>query len=666
MTGIIQGLLASLYGIGDSLFNYVSVLIVGNGTNGATNNTFLDSSSNAFSITRNGSPTQGTYTPFALPNASWSNYFNGTSDYLNLNGQSQFAFGTNNFTIEMWVYPLSLSNSPSIYDSRPNATNGAYFESYFNTNGTIGVYVNSATRSTTAAAVLTNTWTHIAFVRNGSTTTTYINGVSSASFTDSFNYLSGGTARPIIGANAFGLANYINSYISNLRVVNGTAVYTANFTPPTSALTAITNTALLTCQSSYFVDNSTNAFTITLNGSPQVQPFQPFLPTASYATSVNGGSMYFNGSTDYLTAPNNSALTLGSNNFTIEGWFYITSLASSQFLYSINQNGSNYAAINVSVSTSGNLVLYASTSGSGWTTTNVTIGSGIAANVWYHIALSKISSNLTGYVNGVGGTSVSVGATLTNGTINLIGAYTTNYLSGYISNFRIVNGTAVYTSNFTVPTAPLTAITNTQLLLLGTNGAVFDQSMNNTFVTVGSTQISTAQSKYGSGSVKFNGSTDYLSVPNSPQYAFGTGSFTIEFWIYPNSVSATQYIVDTRSGTSSTTGIALYINSSGYPVIIVNNATLFTSSTALTISTWTHVAVSSSGTTATLYLNGTKPSTGSGTYSVSLTDQYLRIGATAGTAASFLNAYLYDIRITPGQARYTANFTAPTQVFPTF
>ena len=170
--------------------------------------------------------------------------------------------------------------------------------------------------------------------------------------------------------------------------------------------------------------------------------------------------------------------------------------------------------------------------------------------------------------------------------------------------------------------------------------------------------------KYGTGSIKFNGTTDYLKLPNSPQFAFGTGAWTIEGWVYSSSVTVLQSLIDTRATATSTTGVLVSITALGFISVTVNNAILFTSSTAMTLSTWTHVAVVKNGTTITLYLDGTKPTTGSGTSSTSLTDQYLRLGASAGTAANFYNGYLDDVRITKGIARYTANFTAPTSAFP--
>ena len=78
----------------DAQFNYVTTLLQGDGTNGAQNNTFLDSSTNNFTITRNGNTTQGTFTPYG---SNWSNYFGTTTSNLKFASSASFAIGTGNF-----------------------------------------------------------------------------------------------------------------------------------------------------------------------------------------------------------------------------------------------------------------------------------------------------------------------------------------------------------------------------------------------------------------------------------------------------------------------------------------------------------------------------------------------------------------------------------------
>jgi hypothetical protein len=103
---------------GDPYFNYVPLLLNGDGTNGAQNNTFLDSSSNNFTITRNGNTTQGSFSPYG---SNWSNYFNG-SDYLTASANSAFAFNTGDFTMECWYYSGTITQQ-SLLDTR-STSNG--------------------------------------------------------------------------------------------------------------------------------------------------------------------------------------------------------------------------------------------------------------------------------------------------------------------------------------------------------------------------------------------------------------------------------------------------------------------------------------------------------------------------------------------------------------
>ena len=85
----------------DTNFKNVTLLLHGDGSNGAQNNTFIDSSTNNFTITRNGNTTQGSFSPYG---SNWSNYFDGTSDYLTYTGGSSLNFGTGDFTIELFVF----------------------------------------------------------------------------------------------------------------------------------------------------------------------------------------------------------------------------------------------------------------------------------------------------------------------------------------------------------------------------------------------------------------------------------------------------------------------------------------------------------------------------------------------------------------------------------
>ena len=78
----------------DVYFKYVTLLLHGDGTNGAQNNTFIDSSSNAFTITRNGTPTQGSVSPFG---PDWSNSFNGTTDYLRASSTIKTTYDLNGY-----------------------------------------------------------------------------------------------------------------------------------------------------------------------------------------------------------------------------------------------------------------------------------------------------------------------------------------------------------------------------------------------------------------------------------------------------------------------------------------------------------------------------------------------------------------------------------------
>jgi hypothetical protein len=204
-----------------------------------------------------------------------------SSQYLTSANSSAYAFGTGDFTVECWFYSLSTLNYPTLFStSLAYATAGGFRVTGGPTNNTLQVATAGTGLIATTATFTNNVWNHVAVVRISGTTKLYLNGVLVGSASDSTNYT---TTEGVIGNNTgAGSPYFFNGYISNLRVVKGVGVYTNAFTPPTSPLAAVqsagpnvaaitgTQTSLLTCNGPTIIDGSTNAFTITNNGSAPV------------------------------------------------------------------------------------------------------------------------------------------------------------------------------------------------------------------------------------------------------------------------------------------------------------------------------------------------------------------------------------------------------------
>ena len=644
----------------DPQFNYVTMLLHGDGTNGAQNNTFLDSSTNNFTITRNGNTTQGSFSPYG---SNWSNYFDGAGPYFSLPSSSQFNLnGT--FTAECWINIADLSVNRGIWFNGTFGSDANRIQLVVRTTGSIDIYSANGgsvdySVTSTSGVIAVGVWYHVAVVKNGSALNIYVNGTSVASGSSgggsaAFNDFYIGYAR------AGGASVYMQGSVSNFRLVNGTAVYTSSFTPSTTPLTAISGTALLTCQSNRFIDNSTNAFALTVNNSISIQRFNPFGASTAYSTSVIGGSGYFDGAGDKLTTPSSSAFDFGTGDFTIAMWAYanatIPTYSNAFFLVDSRTNANWYAFL------ASNKLYFGDSSGTEYN------GGTIVPFTWNYLVISRVSGTTKGFVNGVEAFSFSDSGNYAGSPIITIGGrYTlTAYdLNGYISDVRILKGTGV--TSVTVPTAPLTAITNTSLLLNYTNGAIFDNAMMNDLETVGNAQISTSVVKYGTGSMYFDGTGDYLSILNTPvSTPSGTESWTIEGWVYRTTSGAFQ---------------AIYVN--GYPIQIylnINTIEIYISSTngfsyivngltgplaSIALNTWAHFAVVRNGSNFTVYVNGVGGITVSSSTAIAFPSN---ANATIGDAPLFgaygYTGYIDDLRITKGYARYTANFTPPTAAFP--
>ena len=642
-------------GPSDDEFNRVSFLSHFEGSNNGVNNAFDDASASNHTISAQGSATQGSYGPFARPEGEWGWNFDGNGDSLTFTNDATMSLD-GDYTFELFFNARTLIQDTQHPNTFLSGTTQLYIHSsskYISWYANSGNIVHSANNS-----ILTNVWNHVAVVRSGTgsnNTSMYLNGTRVQQYQNTATLGAGsGTAR--IGSYSAGGGNF-DGQISNLRILKGTALYSgSSITVPTAPLTAVSNTKLLTCQSNRFVDNSSTGFAITPVGNTAVTAFGPFLTSAVYDAAVNGASAYFDGSGDFLRVSDTASLRIGTAQYTIECWFWFDVLTSSNSgIFAKRDDASNYWRI------------LATSSGVNFRVNSDIVSNSTAVNkhCWNHIAITRDSSNNNRiYVNGVLTQTISSSVNIsTTGTVRL-GEFQANSgpMTGYICDARIVIGTAVYTgSSLTPPTAPLTAVTNTKLLLNMANGQAIDSAAQNNLTLYGNAKISTGQAKFGNTSMVFDGTGDYVTLPSSSFKPFGTGDFTIECFARFDAINGKGlFQLGASYLPSAVTGPAVFASvATNNPWRIYYGTSEADASVSPSANTWYHVAyVRSSGVTK-LYVDGTSVISQSDT--TDYTNTFFVIGG--GYSSSFLmDGYIDEFR-TSHMARYTSNFTAPTAAF---
>ena len=618
----------------------------------------------------NGGPGQPTY----MTGTPYITLLNGTSQYVTTPTNAAFIFN-GDFTVEGWFYLTSVPGSSAcLFQIGSEATNRYVV---YTTSGVIYGNFYTGVQHTYGGSLSANTWYHIAFSRVGSTITCYVNGTSVGTRGQSGTLGNGPLS---IGATPTG-TQLLPTYITNVRAVNGTGVYTGAFTP-SGPLTAITNTSLLTLQNVTFIDNSTNAFTITATGSPTLTNLINNLPITNTGTVTAGNSVIpfastysyqFNGSSQYLTIPANAAFAFGTGDFTIECWIYMNAAPT--------QWNALFAGVQYGVVSDYGLYIgkaFGSTNGpcfqfnaAGTSTIGGNFASALSLNTWHHIAITRSGTTGRLFINGAVSATVTDSTTMTNTIQKGIGGgyngAVQTLFNGYISNFRIVKGTALYSSNFLPSTSALTATYTpsyaAQISLQTAQSSTIRDNSFNSFaitntgtVTAGNSVVPSA----GTYSYSFNGSSQYLTVPFNTAFAFGTGNFTIEAWIYPVSFNSYNGVIDLRD---SNPGVSVVYFSNGVLSFGTSGSVyLETASGVILSGCWTHIACVRYNGVKYIYVNGAQVATTSDSQNNTSTSGVVYIGRT--NDSWYVNGYISNLRVVKDIAVYTTAFNPPTVPLP--
>ena len=623
----------------------VALHLTGNGPAGGNNNVFADSSPNNIAVVRSGSATQGSFSPFLIqdhtaynPSVHGASAYFGTSDTDNVYATSNTALNilTNNFTVEFWANWTAWAGEQRFILMGQSGSSALEIGRGTGSN-ILQVYTNTSLKMSYTWSPTIGSWNHIAVVRTGTGAgqlALYINGVLQAT----------GTSADSIGNNNFfvgGLnwaAGYnMRGYISNVRVINGAAVYTSNFTPAMRPFGTLTNNLLTFSEefsNSYWTAQSavvgltTNA-AIAPDGTPSATLLVP--STSSAGQNIAG--------------LHDSAA--GVNTFSIyaksAGYRYM------QCFHSRSAGGdSGYVTFDLTTGTV--------TNSSVWSGSIVDVGNG-----WYRIIAT--TSSLAG-----ASANSNVRWAITDGTASRAPVFTGNGTSGiYVWGAQAELASSV--GNYT-PT-PANFSTAPALLLNFANAAVVDSAGAGNVVTVSNATI-TSSAKYGSGALTFNGSGDTFqsSWSLNNQLSPYVADWTLETWVYmTKSLSSVQVVANYGYESGSTRSFVWYYNGDGTfrlaqsPDGSTNyDAGFGAPRGGFALNTWYHLAIVRNSGAMTMYVNGrAMPNTLSAYNISSISTGVFRLG-TDGT--NHFGGSMDDVRLTKGVARYTTDFTPPARALP--
>ena len=623
-----------------------------------------------------GSGNNGTLTngPTYSSANSGSIVFDGTNDYVNTpNSASLLAVGNGSFTFASWfklsgtkTWAQNLIRRDNFLVEGGENRRIIAMNITANTNFvSFGIYDGGGNNAITSQNLSDGLWHYVVGVRESSTGTNYVyvDGVLKAQAvynnTQPFNtsnasYAIGNvssnyTAEPFFGNiaqaqiynRALSAAEILQNYnallpryysiVTSGLVLNLDAGNPNSYSPPRSdqyasslvlavPMNGANNGTTFTDQSA-IIKGSGTAKAITRNGDTK---------TLTAQSKFYGSSGFFDGTGDYLSIPDDADFDLGTSNFTIEGFVYVTATSGSQQTFIAKGTGANFqASYHIALTAGGTWVYYLSGNGSTWSIASaITIGTN-ALNTWQHIALVRNGSTFTPYLNGVAGTpTTSSTALFDSNKIFSVGADDpgNQLLFGYLQDLRIYKGVAKYTTNFKPPSissgvtissasggVPILNTTDDYGTVNGSSGTTWTDISGN-----GNTGTLTNGPTYNGanyGSIVFDGVDDYVSKSswtNPP-----TNTLTIGCWVKFSDNVTDRYVLSFGKDIGGATGgLALF----AYGFNVVSDVLIFEFGSGIgrvssgiipSLNIWYYLTVTADATNTKFYLNGELKNTSS-------------------------------------------------------
>jgi hypothetical protein len=593
--------------------------------------------------------------------------FDGISDYLELPDSPDwdiFGTTTETWTCEAWVRETSAATTKTILAQIQDVNNSWLFRI---SSGTLGLFLStggSARINLNAGSVPSDTWTHVAFIKSGTDYGLFVDGVQTGYDTDSFTLSA--SATPLwIGRGATPPGQYFDGYIDDLKITKGSPY---DIVPSKTAL-------LLdgegTDEDTSTTDDSHYGHTVSMNSGCKLDNGAPTGQKFNATTSI-----FFDGTNDDISIPDSSAWDVMANakqDVTIDMWVNLAALPTDTTLISQREDASNrWELIFSGVA---GLRFFMVSNG----TTVVDTGSNGAPslNTWAHVAMCKVGGSGCDAEYGVYIDGVQVGYDIDPDTDTFAAGLTigsrnsTNYFSGYMEQIRItytnlfnaapdpdgVSDTitvptgAITLPNsfvgetFTVPTAAHTTDDDTKLLLPFDTD--FKDTSNHDRQIMTPTAPAGAAARFGD-SFEFNGSSDKLTVPDSPDFDIfetNTDDWTVDFWARHKSVGTNQYYVTQRVDDANrwqiqnvAGGVQFAFTDGGTDYINVN-----ASGFAQDLD-WHHIAVIKVGNEYGIYIDGVQgqyaTTNNTRTYAANLA-----IGSSESGTGHWFNGFMDELRI---------------------